>query len=294
MFNIITPTYNRAHLLHRVYESLKHQTFKDFKWIVVDDGSTDGTKDLVSEWIITSEFIIEYHLLLKNQGKPAAVNYGLDRCDKPYTIIADSDDSFIPETLEELFALWSIIERCSEKIGAIWTLVRNEQHNIIGDYFPKDMWQVSFKDRILNNHSTTEGEKWHCWKTEIIKNQKLYSNPECHIGESHTWNDINKGFDFLCVNIAHRIYYFSEDGLINKKISKLRQNQSHYYSSYYGLRNVSASEMLSYRYYQSLAFEYIKSKFYYSDNELKLSTLKYIISLLLFLMQTPMRVIKRL
>lgn len=50
LFTVFTPTYNRAHTLYRVYDSLVSQTFRDFEWFVVDDGSTDGTKTLVSDW----------------------------------------------------------------------------------------------------------------------------------------------------------------------------------------------------------------------------------------------------
>ena len=47
-FTVFTPTYNRAHTLHRVYESLNAQTFRDFEWLIVDDGSNDGTAELVA------------------------------------------------------------------------------------------------------------------------------------------------------------------------------------------------------------------------------------------------------
>lgn len=49
-FTIFTPTYNRAHTLPRVYESIRRQTRRDFEWVIVDDGSTDGTETLVQQW----------------------------------------------------------------------------------------------------------------------------------------------------------------------------------------------------------------------------------------------------
>ena len=57
-FTVFTPTYNRAHTLHRVYESLKAQSYKNFEWLVVDDGSTDGTYHLIEEWRKNSYFSI--------------------------------------------------------------------------------------------------------------------------------------------------------------------------------------------------------------------------------------------
>ena len=49
-FTVFTPTYNRAHTLSRLYESIRQQTVRDFEWVIVDDGSTDGTAELVQRW----------------------------------------------------------------------------------------------------------------------------------------------------------------------------------------------------------------------------------------------------
>lgn len=59
-FTVFTPTFNRAASIHRVYESLKSQTFRDFEWLIVDDGSEDDTADLVRKWIKEADFPIEY------------------------------------------------------------------------------------------------------------------------------------------------------------------------------------------------------------------------------------------
>jgi len=68
-FTVFTPTYNRAHTLPRVYESLKHQTFRDFEWLIVDDGSTDNTKELVEVWQKENLFPIRYFWQKKRTQK---------------------------------------------------------------------------------------------------------------------------------------------------------------------------------------------------------------------------------
>lgn len=294
MFNIITPTYNRSHTLSRVFDSLLNQTFKDFKWIIVDDGSTDGTKDLVSQWIKTSGILIEYYRLSKNQGKPNAVNFGLERCDRLYTIIADSDDEFIPQTLEQLVHFWKSIDQCTDKIGAIWTLTKNQQGKIQGDVFPKDMWQTNFKERVLKMKSPISGDKWHCWKTNILKNQMLFASEKCHIQESHTWNEINKQYDFLCLNISFLNVHNTEVSLMNSPKSRRKNAITYYYGSYFGLKNVPTLNIMSNHYYRMLAFEYIKSKLYFSDKESKLPTPKFVVCLILFLYQIPSRIILKI
>ncbi|MCD2258913.1 glycosyltransferase family 2 protein [Psychroserpens luteolus] len=292
MFSIITPTYNRAHTLNRVYDSLKNQDFKDFYWIIIDDCSTDNTQELVHQWMSSGDINITYHKLNKNQGKSAAVNFGLEYCNQPYTIIADSDDSFSENTLSDLKQLWESISGNENKVASIWTLTKNENGTIVGDKFPQDYWQVNFKERVLNHH--IDGEKWACWRTSILSKQKMYTSDKCHIQESHTWNTINKNFDFLCVNIAHRCYFSSEDGLIASKKSKKDLAMVYYYGGYYGLKDVSVSEILKHKYYRNLAFDYFKSRVLFSDKNLKLDSLKSIASGFIFLTRLPKRIVKKL
>ncbi|HCA4946017.1 TPA: glycosyltransferase family 2 protein, partial [Acinetobacter baumannii] len=70
---IFTPSYNRAHTLHRVYESLQVQTLQNFEWIIIDDGSIDNTEDVVKDIINKSKFPIIY-IKQENSGKQAAWN----------------------------------------------------------------------------------------------------------------------------------------------------------------------------------------------------------------------------
>ena len=71
---VFTPTYNRAHTLPRTYESLLRQTCKDFEWLVIDDGSTDGTAGLVRGWIEENRIPIRYICLLYLQGKRRSIH----------------------------------------------------------------------------------------------------------------------------------------------------------------------------------------------------------------------------
>ena len=291
MFNIITPTYNREHTLERVYESLKSQDFKAFSWLIIDDCSTDNTFDLVDGWMKSGQIDIAYYKLDKNQGKSAAVNFGLNLCDQPYTIIADSDDSFSSNTLSDLKQLWETVSNSTPNVASIWTLTKNENGVIVGDKFPEEHWKVGFSERVLNHH--IDGEKWACWRTSILADQKMYTSDKCHIQESHTWNAINKKFDFLCVNIAHRCYFSSEDGLIASKKSRKDLAMVYYYGGYYGLKNVSLSEMFKHKYYRNLAFDYFKSRLLFSDKKLKLDPLKTFYSGLIFIARSPIRLIRK-
>lgn len=294
MFNIITPTYNRKHTLDRVYESLIDQTYKDFVWIIVDDCSTDGTDLLIESWISDAKITIAYHKLDQNQGKSHAVNHGLDFCKYQYTIVADSDDSFEPHTLSDLIEFWSIIDKTSntKTIASIWTLTKDENDHIVGDKFPKDLWQVDFEERVLKNN--IDGEKWACWRTNILVNTKMYAQANCYIEESQTWNRINKKHDFLCVNLVHRRYYYSPDGIIATKKSRLTLSKLKFYNSYYGLKEITINELISHKFYWNMAFDYISGSIYFTDKAVKLPTNKFWISLVVFLLMSPKRLLNKL
>ncbi|WP_299229309.1 glycosyltransferase family 2 protein [uncultured Psychroserpens sp.] len=293
MFNIITPTYNREKLIHRVYDSLNSQTYKKFKWIVIDDASLDNTKSLIENWkSVTRDFEIEYYCLTENMGKPKAVNFGLTKCTFPYTIIADSDDTFSENALEVIMDLWNHIT--NDKIAAIWTLVLDEDDKIKGDKFPKDKWQVGFKERVLNQKQQLVGDKWTIWKTDVLKAHPLYSDTKSHIEESQTWNAINKKYDFLCVNKSFLKAHISPNSLITSKKSRKQLSRGGYYSAYYALHNVKTSDIIKYSYYRNQAFNYVKSWLFYSDKKLKLSFSKRFVSIIIFLFKTPQRLIKRL
>lgn len=91
MITIFTPTYNRAYILPQLFESLLNQSNKDFEWLIVDDGSTDNTNELVNKFILKADFKISY-LYQNNQGKHIAINTALDNITTKYFVTVDSDD----------------------------------------------------------------------------------------------------------------------------------------------------------------------------------------------------------
>ena len=96
---IFTPTYNRGYIIHKLYESLCSQTDKDFEWLIVDDGSTDNTKELVSGFVQSADFPVRYYYK-ENQGKSSAVNVGAQKASGELFFIVDSDDALVPNALE--------------------------------------------------------------------------------------------------------------------------------------------------------------------------------------------------
>ena len=105
LFTVFTPTYNRAYILPKLYDSLCTQTAKNFEWLIVDDGSSDNTEDLVNAWINNGhDFVIRY-VKKENGGKPRAINDGVTLACGEYFFMVDSDDYLLPDALEKM-SLW--------------------------------------------------------------------------------------------------------------------------------------------------------------------------------------------
>ena len=95
--SVVIPTYNRAHLLRRAVDSVLNQTFNNIEIIVVDDGSTDNTKDFINKrygGLIT-------YIYQENKGAPAARNRGFEHSSGDFITFLDSDDYFLPENIEK-------------------------------------------------------------------------------------------------------------------------------------------------------------------------------------------------
>lgn len=214
-FTVFTPTYNRAHTLHRVFNSLEKQTYHDFEWLVVDDGSTDNTQSLILHWQEKASFPIRYYYQT-NQGKHIAFNKAVLEAQGKFFTPLDSDDACQPESLSRFLDLWEGIEN-KELFSGICVLCQDQKGNKIGDDFPEPMFD-SNSCEIVYKYGI-RGEKWGFHRTEVLKK---YPFPELRevkfIPECIVWHNIAKQYKIRCVNEALRIYFVHEskqDSLTN-------------------------------------------------------------------------------
>ncbi|OLU34312.1 hypothetical protein BVH03_02555 [Pseudomonas sp. PA15(2017)] len=101
MITVLTATYNRAHTLTRLYESLSTQADTDFIWLIVDDGSSDETAQLIESFIASSAINIVY-LRKANGGKHSALNTGVESLSDGWVLIVDSDDALAPHAIANI------------------------------------------------------------------------------------------------------------------------------------------------------------------------------------------------
>ena len=134
---VFTPTYNRAYCLHKCYESLKRQTCKDFDWLIIDDGSSDGTDELVQKWLAEdNDFQIRY-VYKENGGMHTGYNTAYELIDAELSINVDSDDYLTDNAIERILKFWDANKR--DDIGGIYALDCYEDGSITGTAFPDDL-----------------------------------------------------------------------------------------------------------------------------------------------------------
>ena len=222
-FTVFTPTYNRAYTLDRVYNSLKNQSYKNFEWLVVDDGSTDDTKELIAKWKQVSNFDIRY-ILKENGGKNTALNIGVNEAKGDLFLILDSDDRCVPMTLERFKFHWDNIPRKNKnQFSGVSVLCQDKNGEVVGNKYPKN--KIDISPITLRSKYGIKGEKWGFHKTEIFKEFPFPEIPnEKYIPEGIIWNRMALKYKVRHVNEALRIYEFSGDGITASIINTLAKS----------------------------------------------------------------------
>ncbi len=217
-FTVFTPTYNRANLIHRVFESLEQQTFRNFEWLIVDDGSIDNTNEIIEEFKQKASFPIRY-IYQDNGGKHRAFNRAVKEAKGKFFLTADSDDRFVSNALEKLKYYWDLIpEQEKEKYSAVTGLCIDTQGNVIGNKYPKDIFDSnSFETNFVYN---IKGEKWGFQRTEVLKKFPFKEfTGENFIAESSVWFKISKEYKTRYINEPLRIYEINNDSLSSDTVS---------------------------------------------------------------------------
>jgi len=216
LFSVFTPIYNRKDKIDRVWRSLSIQTYKNFEWIIVDDGSTDDIMPLLKSYQKAAQFPITI-LEQQNSGKHIAWNRAVEIAKGELFVPADSDDEFVPETLETFYIYWSqIVDSERKKYSGINVLcVDSITGKVVGEEFPSSPFVSNNLD--LRYKYKVKGEKWGCIRTECLRMRK---NPEVtggYLPETWMWFWLARRFDVLCVNEPLRIYYQNEGGNISAR-----------------------------------------------------------------------------
>lgn len=210
LFTVFTATYQRAHTLHRVLESLEPQTLRDFEWLVVDDGSTDGTEELVARWARDASFPIRY-ARQANAGKHVAWNHGVREARGELFLSLDSDDRCVAHALARFAHHWSSIpEGERHRFQGVTALCADPAGAVIGTPFPHSPLDATPLD-LRYRHAVT-GEKWGFQRVDVLREHPFPEREgQRFVNESLVWDRIGRCYLTRFVNEALRIYDESED-----------------------------------------------------------------------------------
>lgn len=165
---ILTPTYNRASLLPRLFDSLLRQTSKDFEWIVVDDGSTDDTREVVANLKEKCGGAFPMGYVYKaNGGKHMAINIGAERARGELLFIADSDDLLTDDALETVENSWHDISDDKSFAGIAGLDIAMDTREVIGSGLPQEHIDCNAIDIRYRHHVT--GDMKEVFRTEVLR-----------------------------------------------------------------------------------------------------------------------------
>ena len=209
MISVLTPTYNRAYTLERLYLSLVGQTSYDFEWIIIDDGSEDYTKELVEKWT-NSLFSIKY-FYKKNEGKHTAINVGVEMAKGEYIFIVDSDDYLLPEAIKCIEG-WVDTIKNDQRFAGVSGLRGYTEKKEIGERPKREYVDCTNLDR---KKYSLRGDKAEVYKKEILIRYPFpVFEGERFLPEDIVWNAIAR--DGYLLRWYNEIIYIGEylpDGL---------------------------------------------------------------------------------
>ncbi len=206
---IITPTYNRADLIANLYSSLENQTNKHFCWMIVDDGSTDNTFEVVSKFKDVASFEVLY-LQKTNGGKHTALNFGIKEINTELTFIVDSDDTLTEDAVQNIIAVHGKYKN-QNKISSYTFLKGANSKSPIVPIEKNEFIENYIKYRIKNNRP---GDMAEVFKTKYLKEYPFPEFPgEKFISEDVVWIEIGKVSDAVYINKVIYICEYLQGGL---------------------------------------------------------------------------------
>ena len=231
---VFTPTYNRKTLLKRVYRSLLWQTCSDFKWLIVDDGSDDGTRETVESFIDEGRIDITY-IYRENGGKMRAHNTGVMACDTELFVCLDSDDYFTKDAVDVILNEWEKIRTGSQYAGLIAHKGSDEMHTLYQAMFPDD------SDTTLKGlyDRGFDGETTLVIRTELLKEHLFPEIPgEKYVPEDFVYDQIDSGHVFAVVPRILTVCEIVDSGYTDRAAQLRKKNPTGWFL-YYARRAVS-------------------------------------------------------
>lgn len=227
LVSVFTPTYNRADKVHRVWESLLSQTYQDFEWIIVDDGSVDNIQEVVDEYIKIATFNIVFERLPSNKGKHVAMNKAVSLARGFLFLIADSDDAFKPTALDFFVNAWNELPKQKQmSYGGIRVCCEDQHGKRISDVLPISPMDMNMQEAFYRHRFCRES--WNIERTDLLKEHPFPDNHVGYFPEGIIWKEISRSHKVRFFNDILRIYYVDDGPSLMKAkqspYSKVQRN----------------------------------------------------------------------
>ena len=220
LITVFTPTYNRAEFLPKVYKSLRVQEYKDFEWVIVDDGSSDNTEIVIDSFIQEQAIVIHY-IKQPNGGKHKAINKGVSAAKGELFLILDSDDTLPKESLLNINQHYVDIKD-NPSIGGVCGLMAHHDGTIIGER--KISSSMNLSSIEMRYKYDFVGDVCEVFKTEVLREfpfPEIENEKFCP--EALVWNRIATKYKLHYFNEVIYFRDYLEDGLTSK-IVRVRMN----------------------------------------------------------------------
>lgn len=220
ILTVFTPTYNRAYILKQCYESLCRQTCKDFVWLIIDDGSSDNTKEIVDEWMAQDNGFEIRYVYKQNGGMHTGHNKAYELIDTELNVCIDSDDFMPDDAVELIVNFWE--ENKDSSYSGILALDVYKNGQLIGKELPNK------KSTTLSGYYQNggQGDKKLIYRTEIINKYPPYPEFE---GEKFVPLDYkyllaDQDYELLIMNKPVCVVEYMEDGSSKNMLRQYYKN----------------------------------------------------------------------
>lgn len=226
---IFTPTYNRAYILPKLYESLCIQTCQDFEWLIVDDGSTDHTRELIDGWIKDGKIDIRY-IYQENAGKMIAHNRAVSLIESELFVCIDSDDQLLnQDVIKDSLDFWDEYCKkgfpggvCTDSVAG-WISLRKMPNS------HEKIEITPYCDKLVNITTSIKGETTIFIRSDIIKRYSYWVYPgERFIPVSYVYDRMDEEYVFLFHPYYSQNCHYHDDGLTRNYRAWLFRNPFSY------------------------------------------------------------------
>lgn len=254
---IFTPTFNRGNLLYRIYDSLKTQAIYNFEWLIIDDGSTDNTEEIVQKFLLNKTFPVRYYKK-ENGGKHTAHNFAVSVAKGEYFMCLDSDDRLSENAMTDLM---DCIELCDKNEGIIAYKV-DEEGNLLSDIYPKDLIKTNTIELTLRFHCS--GEFTLLYPTDVLKENTFpVFQGERFISENVIYDVLSDICNMRLLNSAITLCEYQDDGYTSN-FSRIMKSSPAGFALYF-MQRIDLQKNLAER--LNMAAKYLSMKHFAGNNK---------------------------